>query len=135
VDSGTSFAAPYVAGVAALLRERYPKWRPAQIVARIEQTAQRTDPGRNPYIGWGVVDPVAAVTDNSPPEDHPVPTALNTTSAIPVHARPMAAGDTPQQRDQRTALYAVALGGVGLVMITGTATVIRDSRRRARPAR
>ncbi|MFD0328767.1 S8 family serine peptidase [Streptacidiphilus monticola] len=74
VDSGTSFAAPYVAGVAALLKQMYPHWTPAQIIARIEQTAQRTDPGRNDQIGWGVVDPVAAVSDTSAPEDAPTPT-------------------------------------------------------------
>ncbi|WP_037607528.1 type VII secretion-associated serine protease mycosin [Streptacidiphilus rugosus] len=133
VDNGTSFAAPYAAGVAALLREKYPSWTAAQIVARIEQTALRTDAGWNPYIGWGVVDPVAAVTDDSPPEDAPVATPAGPSSASPVHARPLAVGETQQQRDQRTALYAVALGGLGLVVITGAATVIRDSRRRTRP--
>ncbi|MEY9878236.1 membrane-anchored mycosin MYCP [Streptacidiphilus sp. MAP12-33] len=134
VDSGTSFAAPYVAGVAALLREEYPrsKWTAAQIATRIEQTAIRTDPGWNPYIGWGVVDPVAAVTDQSPPADSPVATPVTGAAAAPVQARPFALGETPQQRDERTALFAVGLGAVGLILITGTATVIRDTRRKAR---
>ncbi|RAG86560.1 type VII secretion-associated serine protease mycosin [Streptacidiphilus pinicola] len=135
VDSGTSFAAPYVAGVAALLRQEYPKWTEAQIATRIEQTALRTDPGWNPYIGWGVVDPVAAVTDQSPPADSPVASPVTGSSAAPVQARPFDLGETPQQRDERTALFAVGLGAVGLIVITGTATVIRDTRRRARAAR
>jgi type VII secretion-associated serine protease mycosin len=130
VDNGTSFAAPYVAGVAALLREEYPKWSPQQIAARIEQTAIRTDAGWNPYVGWGVVDPVAAVTDQSAPEDSPVANPVGGSSAAPVQARPFALGETPQQRDERTALFAVGLGAVGLIVITGTATVIRDTRRK-----
>jgi type VII secretion-associated serine protease mycosin len=134
VDNGTSFAAPYVAGVAALLRQEYPKWTPAQIATRIEQTALRTDPGWNPYVGWGVVDPVAAVTDQSPPSDTPVATPVTGPVAAPVHARPFAVGETPQQRDERTALFAVGLGAVGLILITGTATVIRDTRRKSRVA-
>ncbi|WP_370107063.1 type VII secretion-associated serine protease mycosin [Streptacidiphilus sp. BW17] len=135
VDNGTSFAAPYAAAVAALLREKYPHWTPAQIIARIEQTAQRTDAGWNKEIGWGVVDPVAAVTDNSPPEDQAVATAAGTTGASPVQARPFALGETQQQKDQRTALFALTLGGIGLVAIAGTATVLRDNKKRgARPA-
>jgi type VII secretion-associated serine protease mycosin len=132
VDSGTSFAAPYVAGVAALLREEYPNWNQRQIATRIEQTAIRTDAGWNPYVGWGVVDPVAAVTDQSPPADSPVASPLTAASAAPVQARPFDLGETPQQRDERTALFAVGLGTVGLIVITGTATVIRDTRRKAR---
>ncbi|WP_042374263.1 type VII secretion-associated serine protease mycosin [Streptacidiphilus neutrinimicus] len=130
VDNGTSFAAPYVAGVAALLREEYPKWSQAEIAARIEQTAIRTDPGWNAYVGWGVVDPVAAVTDPSPAEQSPVPSPVGGASAAPVHARPFELGETAQQRDERTGLFAVGLGAVGLVLITGTATVIRDTRRK-----
>ena len=42
VDSGTSFSAPYAAAVAALLKQVHPHWTAAQIIARIEQTAQRT---------------------------------------------------------------------------------------------
>lgn len=50
---GTSFAAPVVAGVAALLRERYPHETAAQIRGRILQAAEP---------GHGVVDPQAALT-------------------------------------------------------------------------
>lgn len=50
---GTSFAAPVVSGVAALLRERYPHDTAAQTRERIRQAAQP---------GHGVVDPRAALT-------------------------------------------------------------------------
>ncbi|WP_235502656.1 S8 family serine peptidase, partial [Kitasatospora sp. Root187] len=66
VDNGTSFSTPYVAGVAALLKQKYPKWTAKQIRIRIMQTAQRVERTRNRFIGWGVVDPVQAVTSNAP---------------------------------------------------------------------
>jgi type VII secretion-associated serine protease mycosin len=131
VDSGTSFAAPYVAGVAALLRQKYPDWSAAEIVARVEQTAQRTDRGRNNFIGWGVVDPVAALTDNSPAESAAVPTPVTAKAAAPIPPRPLGLGETQQDRDQRTAMYALGMGLLAVVVIAGTAVVFRDMRRRA----
>ena len=43
-DNGTSFSAPYVAGVAALIKAKHPDWTPRQIVAQIEQTADARSP-------------------------------------------------------------------------------------------
>ncbi|MFF0635552.1 type VII secretion-associated serine protease mycosin [Nocardia sp. NPDC004151] len=60
--SGTSFAAPQVAGVAALVRARYPEMRADEVIDRIEATAHAPGEGWNPYIGYGTVDPVAALT-------------------------------------------------------------------------
>lgn len=130
VDSGTSFSAPYVAGVAALLREKYPDWTAAEIVARIEQTAQRTDPGRNNFIGWGVVDPVAALTDNAPAESVAVPAPPTARTSAPIAPRPLGLGETQSDRDQRTSLYALGAGLLAVVVITGTSIVFRDLRRR-----
>lgn len=60
---GTSFAAPYVAGTVALVRERFPDLDARQVMARIEATAHAPAGGTNELVGHGVVDPVAAVTD------------------------------------------------------------------------
>ncbi|MCC3779697.1 type VII secretion-associated serine protease mycosin, partial [Streptomyces sp. UNOB3_S3] len=68
VDHGTSFSAPYVAGVAALIRAKHPDWKQHQVVAQIEQTAERPAAGRDRHIGWGVVDPARALTE----DDHPL---------------------------------------------------------------
>jgi membrane-anchored mycosin MYCP len=57
---GTSFAAPWVSGLAALVRERYPDLTAAQVVHRILATARRA-PGGD-ALGHGVVDPLAALT-------------------------------------------------------------------------
>ncbi|MHA6763173.1 type VII secretion-associated serine protease mycosin [Streptacidiphilus sp. PAMC 29251] len=130
VDSGTSFAAPYVAGVAALLKQEHRDWTPAEIIARIEQTAQRTDLGRNDFIGWGVVDPVAALSDDSPAESAPVPTVRQHSPVAPITPRPLGLGETQADRDQRTAVYAMGLGLLVVVLISGTAVVLRDLRRR-----
>jgi hypothetical protein len=60
--AGTRFAAPWVAGLAALLRERSRKLTAAQIVDRILATARRPAGGRSALqLGRGVIDPVAAL--------------------------------------------------------------------------
>jgi membrane-anchored mycosin MYCP len=58
---GTSFAAPWVAGLAALVRERFPELTAAEVVDRIVATARRAPDGAG-ALGRGVVDPVAALT-------------------------------------------------------------------------
>ncbi|MDT7616582.1 MAG: rane-anchored mycosin [Pseudonocardiales bacterium] len=58
--AGTSFAAPRVAGLAALVRGRFPGLTAAQVVDRILATARRAPGSR--ALGHGVVDPVAALT-------------------------------------------------------------------------
>ena len=61
-QDGTSFAAPYVAGLAALVRQRHPELRAPEVVALIAGTAHRPAGGRDDAVGAGVVDPVAALT-------------------------------------------------------------------------
>ncbi|EUA43692.1 subtilase family protein [Mycobacterium xenopi 3993] len=63
---GTSFSAAYVSGVAALVRAKYPELTAHQVINRILQTAHNPPRGVDNQVGYGVVDPVAALTFNVP---------------------------------------------------------------------
>ena len=60
--SGTSFAAPAIAGVAALVWAAAPSLTNVQVAGILEQTARRpAGAGWTPDAGWGVLDAKAAV--------------------------------------------------------------------------
>lgn len=59
--SGTSYAAPVVSGIAALIRAAAPHLTARQVMHRIESTARRPAAGWNPLVGHGVADVLAAV--------------------------------------------------------------------------
>ncbi|GIJ21861.1 hypothetical protein Vlu01_24850 [Micromonospora lutea] len=64
---GTSFAAPLVAATAALVRSRYPEMSAGDVVNRLLVTAKDIGPtGRDERFGYGLVDPVAALTAEVP---------------------------------------------------------------------
>lgn len=63
--AGTSYAAAYVSGVAALVRARYPQLTADQVRERLIRTA-RGGSKDDPAVGAGVVDPVAALTADLP---------------------------------------------------------------------
>lgn len=130
-DNGTSFSAPFVAGVAALLKEKHGDWTTAQIVARIEQTAERSINGDDEFVGWGVVDPVRAVqeSDIGNPPSAPTPDPGLSRAHAPDVA-PFSLAETPQERDERYAVYTVGIAIVLVTVMAGTAVVMRDLRRR-----
>lgn len=66
---GASFAAAYVAGVAALLRSRYPAESAEQIARRLQGTAHAPARGADNTVGVGVIDPLAALSVRTPPVD------------------------------------------------------------------
>ncbi|MGZ8178606.1 type VII secretion-associated serine protease mycosin [Williamsia sp. SKLECPSW1] len=63
---GTSFAAPYVSGLAALIKARFPDLSAAQVINRITRTAHHPSDGWDESVGYGVIDPVAALTTTTP---------------------------------------------------------------------
>lgn len=130
-DNGTSFSAPYVAGVAALLKSAYPKWTAEQIVAQIEQTAERSIPGHDRLVGWGVIDPVRALTavDPAHPVESPAAEQPDHHAKAP-DVPPLHLGETAEERNTRLGTY-VAVGALVLAAgLGGTAVAVRDSRRR-----
>ncbi|WP_328659548.1 type VII secretion-associated serine protease mycosin [Streptomyces sp. NBC_00334] len=129
-DNGTSFSAPYVAGVAALIKGKHPEWTQRQVVAQIEQTAERTVAGHDRLVGWGVVDPVRALTEDDHPVESPQPQEGLARAQAPAAAK-MPLGETADERNARLATY-VAVGAAVLVAgLGGAAVAIRDARRRA----
>ncbi|MFD5034715.1 type VII secretion-associated serine protease mycosin [Streptomyces sp. NPDC058220] len=130
VDNGTSFSAPYVAGVAALLRAKHGDWEAHEIVAQIEQTAERSINGQDSFVGWGVIDPVRALNedDRAPQSPRPDPGPPKPPAPEPAH---LAMSETAEERTERLATYALGIGGVLVAVVAGTATVIRDSRGKA----
>ena len=67
--SGTSYAAPFVAATAALIRAYRPNLSITQVRHRLEVTAD-APPARLPdaHYGWGLVNPMAAVASVLPEE-------------------------------------------------------------------
>ncbi|MGC5017537.1 type VII secretion-associated serine protease mycosin [Micromonospora sp. DT47] len=64
---GTSFASPLVAATAALIRSRYPEMSAGDVVNRLLVTAKDIGPtGRDDRFGYGLIDPVAALTADVP---------------------------------------------------------------------
>lgn len=120
---GTSFAAPYVAGVAALVRARFPTLTARQVIYRLEATAQHpSGPGeRDDQVGYGIVDPVAALTAALPGQEG-VPAVSS--EAIPAQLpREAAKNWTPA----RVALIGTA---AGVALLLSTLFVVRTVQRR-----
>ncbi|HTF08677.1 MAG TPA: S8 family serine peptidase, partial [Asanoa sp.] len=70
VGDGTSPATAIVAGVVALIRARFPDLDAANVINRLVKTStDKGDKGRDPFYGFGIIDPVRALTANIPPVD------------------------------------------------------------------
>ena len=63
---GTSFSAAYVSGIAALVRAKFPDLTAHQVIRRIKESAHNPAHGVDNQVGYGVVDPVAALTYDIP---------------------------------------------------------------------
>lgn len=60
-SSGTSFAAPIVSGICALLLQANPHWGPTEVLQRLRSTAlDLGEAGPDTVYGWGQVDALAA---------------------------------------------------------------------------
>jgi len=127
---GTSFAAPYVAGLAALIRAKYPTLSAREVMYRIEATAQHPSgpDGRNNQVGYGIINPVAALTALIPSQDG-VPAA--TVRPIPAQAPAI---PSPDHQPLRVAL--IGTGGAALLLLI-IYFVVRTNRhnRQHRPQR
>jgi serine protease len=99
-ESGTSFAAPMVSAVAALVLGQHPDWSPTQVATQLEQSAQDRGPaGDDVYYGHGLLDAFAAVGGPKQPAASPDLDSLEpndaATEATPLTA-PLTATISPE---------------------------------------
>jgi subtilisin family serine protease len=130
-QSGTSFATPYVAATAALVRSRHPAWSADQVIKQIIATADPAPGGAlsNEY-GYGIVNPYRALAEQPPTKERRVP------EFVPA-AEDAVAADRAARRDAAES-KALLIGGIGLLVavLAGAVgfVVPRGIRRRWRPA-
>lgn len=117
--SGTSFAAAYVSGLAALLKQRFPELTPAQIINRITATARHPGGGVDNYVGAGVIDPVAALTWDVPAGPERAPYQVKEIPP-PVHVPP----------PDRGPITAVVIAAAALALAIGLGILARRALRR-----
>ncbi|MGO9155300.1 type VII secretion-associated serine protease mycosin [Mycobacterium sp.] len=118
---GTSFSAAYVSGVAALVRAKYPELSAHQVINRIVQSAHNPPAGVDNKVGYGLVDPVAALTFNIPAGDR-LPPGAQSRVITPAQPPPL-----PDHRARN-----IALGFVGAVCADLLVVAIAARLRRAR---
>lgn len=119
--NGTSYAAPYVAGVAALVRARFPELTAAQVMERIERTARTPGAGPNIATGYGVVDPVAALTADLVTDD------ADDARGTPIAGPPAPGPDANRARN----IAFIAAGGCVAAMVFAWALSVAYRRRNA----
>ncbi|MFD0557266.1 subtilase family protein [Stackebrandtia endophytica] len=65
IKRGTSFSAPIVAGTLALIKSAYPDLDYQTLIARLIETVEDQGPeGYDDKYGWGIVNPLAALTED-----------------------------------------------------------------------
>lgn len=135
---GTSFAAPYVSGIAALLIAKHPSWSVQTIMRVLEATANGNG-SWNRSQGWGEVNAVAAL--GADPAQLTGLYGDGPNADGPARAKPVSHGiamlpivnAAPAQAEvnQRKGAY-IALGSAVLIVIVALAgtLIARDARRR-----
>ena len=112
VGTGTSDAAAIVSGVAALVRSRFPSMSAAEVVHRLEATADdKGPPGRDSEYGYGIVDPVKALTADVPP--------------LTAAASPVASPTRNARQDRAAPMLIAGLGGLVAAILVVLAVHIR----------
>jgi subtilisin family serine protease len=127
--TGTSASTAITAGVVALIRARYPQLSATEVIHRLTATAtDKGPPGRDDQYGYGIVNPVAALTATIPGE-HTSPSPGPTTAK----ASPDSAAPTTR-KSNTTPTVIIALATLGIILGIIAAGVIALTRRRTRPA-
>jgi type VII secretion-associated serine protease mycosin len=105
---GTSDATAIIAGVAALIRAKYPELSAEDVIHRMIATADdRGTPGRDNEYGHGIINPLAALTADIPPLNPP------TTNTPTYNATPPPASTNPRP------LILATLGVLFIALLAG----------------
>jgi membrane-anchored mycosin MYCP len=115
--SGTSYAAGYVSGVAALVRSKYPDLNATQVIHRITATAHNGARAPSNVVGAGTLDPVAALTWE-------LPTAKQNNAAVKHVAAP------PEPTPKSPMPRIVAFAGTAVLILAVVAAAAIAARRR-----
>src|SRR6478609_1668855 len=152
--AGTSGSTPIVAGVAALIRSKWPDMSAEQVINRIVSTAQDAGaPGKDPLYGYGILNAEAALKADVPEVSvnplgtiaewirvhrrgnaapaTPLPTATSVPSAPPtLPEATVPAAKAPSQRD--SAIGAAVVIGFAALFVAIVAAAAVQLRRAAR---
>ncbi|MGX1161888.1 type VII secretion-associated serine protease mycosin [Arthrobacter sp. SLBN-100] len=151
--AGTSGSTPIVAGVAALIRSKWPDMTAKQVINRIVATAKDAGaPGKDPLYGFGVLNAEAALKDSVPEVSAnplgsiaewirvhrrgnlatpaPLPTAEVPSELPALPEATVPAAKPPSRRD--SALAAAVVVGFGLLFAAIIAAAAIQLRRAAR---
>lgn len=124
--NGTSFAAPFVSGVVALIRSRFPELNAGEVIDLVKRTAHTPGAGPNEATGYGVVDPIAALTYRLPAANQ----MPNPEAATSIAGRPHV---DPGSQRARIIVLSVTAGAVALAAVAWVFSVARR-RRHSDPA-
>ncbi|MEO3769758.1 type VII secretion-associated serine protease mycosin [Micromonospora sp. B9E7] len=137
---GTSDSGAIVSGLAALIRAKYPDLKAPSVINRIIRTARDAGPsGRDPQYGFGVIDPMKALTANVPPVTaNPLLDPAAVTDPGPARAEGADEefdvtehGDRGGPTDQQVMVVVIGVAVV-LVLLLGLAVFLIWNRRRYR---
>lgn len=118
--NGTSFAAPFVSGVVALIRSRFPELTAGQVMDLVERTARTPGGGPNQATGYGIVDPIAALTNQLAPVD---------SNAKPGAGTPISPPPQPDPGNVRARVIVFVVTGISVVLMAGAAASTGARRR------
>lgn len=131
VGSGTSDSAAIVSGAAALLRSKFPNMSATEVVERLESTAiDKGAPGVDPDYGHGIIDIVAALSDNTSPGSSASAAPSEPTAAPAPATTAPAASPKAEPASSATPLI---IGGVAVLVFLGGLLAFLLIRRRSRP--
>ncbi|MGI5211564.1 type VII secretion-associated serine protease mycosin [Plantactinospora sp. CA-290183] len=130
-EDGTSYAAPFVAGTAALIRDYQPDLSAAEVAARLVATADPAAGNRRQDYGAGVLNPYRAVTDTAAPARRQPAGGLPAEEVDPVAVARAERRSVAQERALWVAGVAGTVAGLALLLAT---VLPQGMRRRWRPA-